>query len=111
MAECYKRMKQYDDAIGIHKLIVIDFKDQEKLKNSLYEIAIISEMQGDNNSSMNFLQKISRLDPDFRDVKSRLNGIVKDETLFKEQDNINILESSNDEVDTNVKKEKKISFL
>jgi tetratricopeptide (TPR) repeat protein len=111
MAECYKRMKQYEESIGIHKLIVIDFKDQEKLKNSLYEIAIISELQGDNSSSMNFLQKISKLDPDFRDVRSRLSGESQDNTFFNENDNINILESSNDDESSVVKKTKKISFL
>lgn len=108
MAECYKRMTKFDDSLNIHKLIIIDYNDQNKLKNSLYEMAITYEMKNDTMSANSFFQKISRLDPNFRDVKAKLSGTASsDNEFFKENDNLDILEKESPKV----RKKKKISFL
>jgi tetratricopeptide (TPR) repeat protein len=100
MAECYKRMKKFEDAINIHKLIIIDYNDQEILKNSLYEMATILENIGEKSSAMNYYSKIYSLDKNFRDVKLKLDTFsiinIKPETKKEKQKG---------------KKKKKISFL
>ena len=100
MAECYKRMKQIEDAVNVHKLIIIDYNDQEILKNSLYEMALILESNGDKSSALNYFSKIYSLDANFRDVKLRIDSKAIIKSKSKDTDSID-----------NTKKKKKISFL
>lgn len=77
MAECYKRMGRYDDAIGILKLIILDYgKDGEVLKNAMYDIALNYELKGDVNSSNAHFKKLHSLDPNFRDVSQKILEIT-----------------------------------
>lgn len=77
MAECYKRMGRYDDAIGILKLIILDYgKDVEVLKNAMYEIALNYELKGDVNSSHAHFKKLYSLDSNFRDVAQKILSIT-----------------------------------
>ncbi|MCA1927652.1 MAG: hypothetical protein LDL10_04660, partial [Calditerrivibrio sp.] len=71
------RMGRYDDAIGILKLIILDYgKDGEVLKNAMYDIALNYELKGDVNSSNAHFKKLHSLDPNFRDVSQKILEIT-----------------------------------
>ena len=98
LAECYKKLRKYDSAINIHKLILADFDDIEKIKNSLYELGSIYEEQGELAFAKLYYEKLANLDPDFRDVSKKLGAI--DESKEEEEEEI-----------SSKSKKKKISFL
>jgi len=110
MGECYKRLGEYDNAINVHKLIIVEYEEKEKILNSLYEIGIILELKGDKNFAQDYFEKVYNINPEFREIKDKYNyrkksekssseSSIKNENLFKD-------ESSKDK-----KKKKKISFL
>lgn len=71
MGECYKRVGEYDNAINIHKLIVVEYEEKDKLLNSLYEIGLILESMGDNKAAQEYFEKVYNIDPEFRDIKEK----------------------------------------
>lgn len=76
LVECYKRMKRYSEAIDMLKLIILDFgKDNEILKNCIYELGELYEIMGDITSSKSHFMKLCNMDPDFRDVKNKLDSL------------------------------------
>ncbi|MGA1845811.1 tetratricopeptide repeat protein [Deferribacter abyssi] len=106
LAECYKRMGRYDNAINIHKLILADFEDIEKVKNSLYELALIYETKGDKDTAKVYFDKLANIDINFRDLKEKL----KQYSGYTES----VSEEVYEELGQTVKKKnvkRKISFL
>ncbi|MCX8083338.1 MAG: hypothetical protein N3C60_00230 [Calditerrivibrio sp.] len=108
IAESLKRLKRYNDAIDILKLILLDYgKDNEILKNTIYELASVYELKGDLSSSYANFQKIYSLDASFRDVKERLDRISAALSAKTDLGETTSPESQ----DTTEKKKKKISFV
>jgi tetratricopeptide (TPR) repeat protein len=111
LGECYKRLGEYDNAINVHKLIVVEYEEKEKILNSLYEIGNLLELKGDKDLAQDYFEKVYNIDPEFRDIKDKYNYRKKSEK------SVSISESSTknedllkDESSTD-KKKKKISFL
>ena len=105
MAECYKLLENYEQSINIHKLIVVDYSDKERMLNSLYEIAHIYEINGNAPVALNYYKKVYFLDENFRDVKEKVNN----------PDALGSGSFSGKEVDSSAdneqKEKKKISYL
>lgn len=102
MGECYKRSGFFDDAINIHKLVIMDYDERDKLLNSLYEIGSLLEEKGEGASSKKYFEKVYNLDSNFRDIKTRF----KNPTSPK----INFIDSS-PKIEVEKTKKKKVSFL
>lgn len=102
MVECYKRLKKFNEAIDIVKLIILDFgKNNDVLKNSLYELGTIYELMGDYAAAKSHYAKLYSIDPAFRDVKDK----IADSDFEAKQD------VGNDSLPNEPKKKKKISFM
>ncbi|MGA1861546.1 tetratricopeptide repeat protein [Deferribacter thermophilus] len=107
LAECYKKLGKIDEAANIHKLIIADYDDTEKIKTSLYELATIYEEKGYKDTAKNYFDKLSMLDKDFRDVRDKVddNMVVESDQTSVGEEQISVLD------DKTKKKKKKISFL
>jgi len=105
MAECYKLQENYEQAVNIHKLIVVDYSDKERMLNSLYEIAYIYEISGNAPVSLNYYKKVYFLDENFRDVKEKINN----PDSLSASSAAGIKAANTDESDR--KNKKKISYL
>ncbi|AEI14867.1 Tetratricopeptide TPR_2 repeat-containing protein [Flexistipes sinusarabici DSM 4947] len=105
MAECYKLLGNYDQSINIHKLIVVDYSDKERMLNSLYEIAHIYEISGNAPVALNYYKKVFFLDESFRDVKAKIDN---PDSLGSSPSSETKVDSSDD---NNLKEKKKISYL
>lgn len=118
MAECHKKMKEYHEAINLHKLIVVDYPDTEKVLNSLYEIANIYEIQNNFSTASDYYKKIYLIDENFRDVKEKIKNTSSADAYYLNYEN-KMKESNkptsadeNDAGDNNYnRKRKKISYL
>lgn len=110
MGECYKRLGEYDNAINVHKLIIVEYEEKEKILNSLYEIGIILELKGDKNFAQDYFEKVYNIDPEFREIKDKYNYRKKSEKSSRES-SIKNEDLLKDESSTDKKKKKKISFL
>lgn len=110
MAECNKRMGTYEEAVNIHKLIVVDYPDSEKMLNSLYEIASIYELQNDYSAAQSYYKKIYFLDKNFRDVDEKIDSNTPFANSDEELDTAFEQSYNNPEVPEKSKK-KKISYL
>ncbi|KAA0259172.1 tetratricopeptide repeat protein [Deferribacter autotrophicus] len=106
LAECYKKMGKYDNAINVHKLILADFDDIEKVKNSLYELALVYEIKGDKKIAKVYFDKLANIDMNFRDLKEKL----KQYPDYEISDSENISDE-NEKTVKKKKRKKKISFL
>lgn len=96
MAECYKRSGFFDDAINIHKLVIMDYDERDKLLNSLYEIGSLLEEKGEGASSKKYFEKVYNLDSNFRDIKTRFKSPTS---------------QSSPKIEVEKTKKKKVSFL
>ncbi|MEC9492742.1 tetratricopeptide repeat protein [Flexistipes sp.] len=105
MAECYKLLGNYDQSINIHKLIVVDYSDKERMLNSLYEIAHIYEIRGNAPVALNYYKKVFFLDENFRDVKAKIDN---PDSLGSSHSSETNIDSSDD---NDLKDKKKISYL
>ncbi len=105
MVECYRRMQKYSEAIDMLKLIILDFgKDNEILKNAMYELGSLYELMGDLATSKSHFMKLLNIDPEFRDVKMRIESLNLTPDDGKSEEG----EESSDARPT---KKKKISFM
>jgi|GEM_PF-2512217 len=117
MAECHKRMKEYQEAVNLHKLIVVDYSETEKVLNSLYEIANIYEMKGNFSTAFNYYNKIYVINENFRDVKEKIKDVSPEDSYELNSDKKTKefgISSANEEYIDNTnhaKKKKKISYL
>lgn len=117
LAECYKKLGRFDDAASIHKLIIADYDDVEKIKNSLYELATIYEESGDESVAKNYYMKLYTLDSNFRDVKEKISKFDfeklddKNVTISDDDSSKEIDKSVSKDNESNKPKKKKISFL
>lgn len=100
MGECYKRSKIFDDAVNIHKLIIMDYDEKDKLLNSLYEIGSLLEEKGEGASSRKYFEKVYNLDSGFRDINIKYKKVGQD----------NFIDSSAKSIVDKPKK-RKVSFL
>ncbi|TYB36988.1 MAG: tetratricopeptide repeat protein [Flexistipes sinusarabici] len=105
MAECYKLLKNYDQSINIHKLIVVDYSDKERMLNSLYEIAHIYEISGNASLALNYYKKVYFLDENFRDVKERIDN---PDSLSSPPSSVTEIDNSDN---NDLKEKKKILYL
>lgn len=118
MAECHKKIKEYHEAINLHKLIIVDYPDTEKVLNSLYEIANIYEIQNNFSTASDYYKKIYLIDENFRDVKEKIKNAssantysLNYENKMKESNKPTSADES-DAGDNNYnRKRKKISYL
>ncbi|MGB9731648.1 tetratricopeptide repeat protein [Calditerrivibrio nitroreducens] len=102
MFECYKRLKKFNEAIDIVKLIILDFgKNNDVFKNSLYELGSIYELMGDYAAAKSHYAKLYSIDQNFRDVKDKMA-----DTDFEAK-----RDKGDDSLPVEPKKKKKISFM
>jgi thioredoxin-like negative regulator of GroEL len=102
MVECYKRLKKFNEAIDIVKLIILDFgKNNDVFKNSLYELGSIYELMGDYAAAKSHYAKLYSIDQNFRDVKDKMA-----DTDFEAK-----RDKGDDSLPVEPKKKKKISFM